>query len=223
MQRVPEPELMDSPEQVHAYAAADFSEPNQRFADTLLSAVCQPEATVLDLGCGPADICLLMLAARPHWRVVGVDAGANMLAAARATFAHRPEAERIDLVLAHLPFAAVPGYEDTAFDVITSNSLLHHLSDPMGLWQAIAALAQPGTHIQVMDLMRPDSEAEAQQLLNDHAGSASPVLQADFYNSLKAAWRIEEVREQLFQAGLSELHVSAVSNRHWMVSGQRSA
>lgn len=223
MHRVPEPELMDSREQVDAYAAADFSEPNQRFATTLLSAVTEAEAMVLDLGCGPADICLLLLAARPQWRVVGVDAGANMLAAARANFANRPEAERMELVLAHLPFAAVPGHEHSHFDVISSNSLLHHLSDPMSLWQAIAAIAQPGTHIQVMDLMRPDTEAQAKQLLKDHAGSASPVLQADFYNSLKAAWRVEEVQEQLAAAGLSELSVDAVSNRHWMVSGQRAA
>ena len=223
MQRVPEPELMDSHEQVQAYAAADFSEPNQRFADTLLSAVPEPEVTLLDLGCGPADICLLLLTERPRWRVVGVDAGTNMLAAARANFADRPEAKRIDLVLAHLPFVAVPGHEETHFEVIASNSLLHHLSDPMSLWHAIAALAQPGTHIQVMDLMRPDSEAQAKQLLKDHAGSASPVLQADFYNSLKAAWRVDEVRQQLAAAGLTELSVQAVSNRHWMVSGQRAA
>jgi trans-aconitate methyltransferase len=223
MQRTPEPELMDSPEQVQAYAAADFSESNQLFADAVLNAVNHHKANVLDLGCGPADIGLRLLSARPGWRMMGVDAGDNMLAAARTTFANRPEAERMDLVLARLPFDAVPGHESTAFDAILSNSLVHHLPDPMSLWHSLRMLAQPGTWIQVMDLMRPRSEDEAKRLLADHAGSASPVLQADFYNSLKAAWRVDEIQQQLADAGLSELSVTPVSNRHWMVCGQRIA
>jgi SAM-dependent methyltransferase len=223
MQRTPEPELMDSPEQVAAYAAADFSEPNQRFADTVLNDVTHSHAKALDLGCGPGDICLRLLSAKPNWHMVGVDAGANMLAAGRTTFADRPEADRMDWVLARLPFEAVPGHEAAAFDVILSNSLLHHLPDPMSLWHSVRTLARPGAWIQVMDLMRPNSEAEAEQLLQAHAGSASPVLQADFYNSLKAAWRVDEIQQQLAEAGLSELSVAPVSNRHWMVRGQRLA
>ena len=33
MERIPEPELMDDPEQARAYASADFSEPHQAFVE----------------------------------------------------------------------------------------------------------------------------------------------------------------------------------------------
>ena len=44
------------------------------------------------------------------------------------------------------------------------------------------------------------------------------VLRRDFYNSLLAAYRPEEVREQLDRAGLKRLRVEAVSDRHWLVA-----
>lgn len=222
MERQPEPELMDSPEQVQAYADADFSEANQLFTEALLATFTATEAQLLDLGCGPADICLRLLSAQAQWRITGVDAGPNMLAAAKRHFAGQAEAERFTPVLARLPLQAGDlGTE--AFDAILSNSLLHHLPDPMSLWHSIDRLAKVGTYVQVMDLMRPDSDAEAKALVAAHAGSASPVLQTDFYNSLKAAWRVEEIRQQLEQAGLRGLQLAPVSNRHWMVSGHIGA
>ena len=45
-----------------------------------------------------------------------------------------------------------------------------------------------------------------------------PVLKRDFYNSLLAAFEIEEVRAQLAAAGMSGLSVRTVSDRHLLVS-----
>ena len=39
MQRTPEPELMDAPEQARAYAEADFSEGNQGFVDRFVNVI----------------------------------------------------------------------------------------------------------------------------------------------------------------------------------------
>jgi hypothetical protein len=45
------------------------------------------------------------------------------------------------------------------------------------------------------------------------------VLQEDFFNSLKAAYRVEEITEQLKATGLDMLNVEACSDRHLIVYG----
>ena len=84
MERRPEPELMDSEAQTVAYAEADFSESNTLFTEHFLAAFADlPDAGhMIDLGCGPADICIRLAKRLPGWRITGLDAGA---AAWRAT------------------------------------------------------------------------------------------------------------------------------------------
>ncbi|TVQ30459.1 MAG: class I SAM-dependent methyltransferase [Wenzhouxiangella sp.] len=217
MQRTPEPELMDAPAQARAYAEADFSEPNQLFVDRFLGSFDLPGAgRLIDLGCGPGDICIRLASALPGWVVTGLDAGPNMLALAAEALAASGLQSRVDLVLAHLPAEAPQG----PFDAIVSNSLLHHLPDPATLWQTINSLAAADCYVQVMDLHRPDSREQAQAMVDEHAADAPEVLRQDFFNSLLAAYTGTEVHEQLAQAGLSDLELTCPSDRHWMVSGR---
>ena len=216
MHRTPEPELMDEPAQARAYAEADFSEPNQLFADAVAETLGQTHrGRLLDLGCGPGDICLRLARALPDWRIVGLDAGPNMLKLAAAAVADSDQGGRIELIQARLPEHGLT----RPFDAIVSNSLLHHLPDPMTLWHSVVELAQPGTYVQVMDLHRPDSLARARWLVDEHAAGAPEILRQDFYNSLLAAWTIEEVRDQFEQAGLGDLRLTRPTERHWMASG----
>ena len=220
MQRIPEPELMDEPAQARAYAEADFSEPNQLFTDAVMERV-GPDSNgrLIDLGCGPGDICLRLARGLPHWHLTGLDAGPNMLALARSAIDRAELGERIELLHARLP----DGLPQARFDGVVSNSLLHHLPDPMSLWTSIAALIRPGGYVQVMDLHRPDSIECARSIVDQHAADAPPVLREDFYNSLLAAWTTEEVRRQFEAAGLGELQLSRPTERHWMASGCISA
>ncbi|MDT8449616.1 MAG: class I SAM-dependent methyltransferase [Wenzhouxiangellaceae bacterium] len=216
--RTPEPELMDSPDQVRAYAEADFAESNQAFVDFLDERFRpRPDSGhLVDLGCGPGDICIRLARALPGWRITGVDAGANMLATARERIAARHLQNRIELVLARLPD---PGLTLDPAASVVCNSLLHHLPDPAVLWRAIRELAAPGAWVQVMDLARPDSRAAAEALVEQYSGREPDVLKTDFFNSLNAAWRVDEVRAQLDDAGL-DLECRMVSDRHWLVSGR---
>ena len=73
MQRIPEPEeLMNDSTQAKAYAGADFSEANQLFVELLERlAMAGPQALglqgrMLDLGCGPADIPLMLARRHPQ-------------------------------------------------------------------------------------------------------------------------------------------------------------
>ncbi len=221
MQRTPEPELMDAPEQALAYAQADFSVPNQffvnRFLDLLASTPAR-QGRLIDLGCGPGDICVRLAQALPDWTVTGLDAGPNMLALAERAVAQAGLSDQIDLKLAKLP-GQLP---NRRYAAVVSNSLLHHLPDPASLWQSVAVLAAPGSLIQVMDLHRPDSEADAHRIVDEHAADAPAILREDFFNSLLAAYTLEEVSAQLTICGLKGLQATRCSDRHWLVQGRLS-
>lgn len=218
MQRTPEPELMDAPAQARAYAEADFSESNQGFVDRFIALAetnRRNPGCVLDLGCGPGDICIRLARSLPDWQIVGLDAGPNMLMLASAAVAEAKLADRIDLVQDQLP-CRLP---DREFTAIVSNSLLHHLPDPMSLWATVAEQAPAGCLIQIMDLHRPDSEAQARALVSTYAADAPEVLASDFYNSLLAAYTAREVAVQLERCGMDRLEISRPSDRHWLVQG----
>ncbi len=208
---------MDAPDQARAYAEADFSEPNQLFVDHFLASFDLPQkGRLIDLGCGPGDICIRLASALPDWQVTGLDAGPNMLALAREAVDAAALDERVELVQAHLPAGAPAG----PFDAIVSNSLLHHLPDPSILWRAIGQLASEGCYLQVMDLHRPDSRDQAEAIVAEHATEAPEVLKTDFFNSLLAAYTADEIVEQLNQAGLAGLELTRPTERHWLVSSR---
>jgi SAM-dependent methyltransferase len=139
-----------------------------------------------------------------------------MLAHARRAVKEEKLEERIELVRGVLP-NAVPG--ERTFDAVISNSLLHHLHEPSALWTEARKLAKRGAPIFVVDLMRPASTAEVTRLVELYSANERPVLKQDFYNSLHAAFTIEEVRAQLERAGLGELEVEAISDRHLRIAG----
>src|SRR3989442_11472854 len=81
MERVLEPELMDDPAQALAYSRADFEEENQGFVDRFAEFYPEFKAGhVLDLGCGPADIPILLARTLPQCRITGVDGSPPMIA-----------------------------------------------------------------------------------------------------------------------------------------------
>src|SRR5262245_964066 len=202
---------MLDPEQARAYAAADFAEPHERFVSLLRERLPGLPAggRALDLGCGPGDPTLRFARAFPGWRVDGVDGSPAMLELAREAAARAGLAPRVSFLEARLPPAAPPG---APYDLVFSNSLLHHLADPAALWDAARGLAAPGAAVFVMDLSRPASRAQAQDLVDRYAADEPEVLRRDFLRSLCAAYRLEEVREQLARAGLAALATELVSD-----------
>ncbi len=146
MKRRPEPELMDSEAQTAAYAAADFNESNTLFTERFTSRFpgLPGRGLMVDLGCGPGDIVIRMAQAYPAWRITGLDAGENMLRRARQRLALEDGCSNVEFRHAYLPDDTL---EKGAFHALISNSLLHHLPDPMVLWHTIAMLAAPGAAV----------------------------------------------------------------------------
>src|SRR5256885_3709965 len=157
MTRITEPELMDSEEQARAYAAADFSAAHQSYVtlfDETFTA--RPaKATVLDLGCGPADVTLRFAMANPGYTIDAVDGSAAMLTCARQALNSLAQPmKRVRLIKGFIPGAPIPR---KGYDVILSNNFLHHLHDPRVLWQSVRSYAKKRTMIFVTDLVRPVS------------------------------------------------------------------
>ncbi len=216
MERSAEPELMDEPQQVAAYAAADFSLAHEQLLFHLRTLWQGPAPTCsIDLGTGTGDIAMRLARAYPGCHVTAVDAGAVMLRQAAQLIALAGLAERISLVQRHLP--DITGLPHVP--LLVSNSLLHHLPDPMILWRVLPRLACPGALAVIMDLRRPRCMEELEQLVLRHAAADPPILQNDFRASLHAAYTCDEVAAQLREAALP-LTVDAIGDRHWIASGR---
>jgi ubiquinone/menaquinone biosynthesis C-methylase UbiE len=213
---------MDSEAQTCAYAEADFEESNSLFTERFLQRFdgLPARGRMVDLGCGPGDITIRLAHALPGWELTGLDAGPNMLRRAQERLALEPAAPRVHFRLSRLPD---PSLEAGGWDAVVSNSLLHHLPDPQALWSSVRQLGAAGAAVQVMDLARPDSEPDAQRLVDLYAADAPDILREDFYNSLLAAYTVAEVSEQLAAAGLQRLEVCMPSDRHWIVAGRLAA
>ncbi|HVQ13256.1 MAG TPA: class I SAM-dependent methyltransferase [Vicinamibacterales bacterium] len=215
MERVLEPELMEDELQSIAYARADFSTSNQLFVDGLIHDFPQRMRTAVDIGCGPGDVMIRLARALPDLEVVAIDGSAPMITLARAAVLGAGLGDRISLLQGHVPGVALDAH---SFDAVLSKDLLHHVPNPSLLWKEIARLARPGAVVYVMDLVRPETREDAARIVDRVAAREDPVLREDFFNSLCAAFTVDELREQVAGAGL-RLEVRHVSDRHALVSG----
>ena len=215
MERRPEPELMDDEQQSIAYAQADFSTSNQLYVDSLVRDFPTHLGSVVDIGCGPADVVIRLAKAAPQARIVALDGSGPMITLGRSAARTAGVDDRLTLLHTRIPG---PPPASQSFDAVLSKYLLHHLPDPSVLWNEVKRLGRPGAAVYVMDLVRPDSEETARAMVTEGAGSEHPILQHDFYQSLLAAFTMDEVRAQVTAAGL-DLTVAPIGVRHMLIKG----
>ena len=172
MERILEPELMDDPKQAEAYARADFEEENQGFVERFKEYFPEfSEGTVLDLGCGPGDIPIRFAKLYPTCQVIGVDASTPMIQLGQEAVKQAGLADRSTLRCER--YEAVAGAR--VADAVISNSLLHHLPNPLQFWQKIRQLVRPGAPVLVMDLLRPESPEAAQAIVDQYASNEPDI------------------------------------------------
>ena len=221
MRRILEPELMDDREQAQAYAEADFEESHRGILDSFDVHFPGVEVTgdILDLGCGPGDITFRFAARFPDCFILGVDGSPVMIELANERKTREIGlAGRVTFLEGLIPEAAIP---HKTYAAIVSNSLLHHLHRPAVLWETVNRHASPGTKVFIADLSRPASAREASRLVDENATGEPEILRRDFYNSLLAAFEPGEVEDQLAAAGLNELRVDRIGDRHLVVFGEK--
>ncbi|HEV3166785.1 MAG TPA: class I SAM-dependent methyltransferase [Isosphaeraceae bacterium] len=219
LERVLEPEAMDTPEEAHDYDAMDHSEVNARFVAEFL-AIHGPArgGEVLDVGTGPGRIPIALCQADPLVSVLGVDLAEQMLAKARVNVAAaglsaRIRFERVDA-------KGLP-YPTGSFEAVVSNTIIHHIPDPSPALGEMARLVSAGGTLFVRDLRRPADQADLDRLVALYAGQEAPEARALFSASLNAALRVEEVRDRIRALGLDPAGVTMSSDRHWTWAWRR--
>jgi ubiquinone/menaquinone biosynthesis C-methylase UbiE len=219
MERVTEPELMDEAEQARAYSEADFADSHQAVVEHFRERFPEFETgRVLDLACGPADVTTRLARAFPSATFLGVDGAEAMITLGRARITHAGLGDRVTLETHFLPDPALASLGPFAAAICTG--ALHHFHDPMVLWNTIRDVAGSGTRVLVQDLTRPDSPEAAHALVDRHAVGEPEILRRDYFQSLRAAFTLDEIRDQLRAVDFGHFAVDAVSDRHVVVSGR---
>jgi ubiquinone/menaquinone biosynthesis C-methylase UbiE len=230
--RTLEPEVMDSEEEALAYDEMDHAGVNAAFCVDLLAGGPVAGARVVDLGTGTALIPIELARREPTCTITAVDLAAAMLRQARHNIA-RAGVTNIELCLADAKSMATGPAPEARYDVVMSNSLVHHIADPTLLFQTMLCWARTGARLFVRDLLRPTSTAEVDRLVERYAAPRSvghlPEAQRAgakarddqqrelFRASLHAALTLEEVRRYARAGGLKleDQAVRATSDRHW--------
>lgn len=218
MERVLEPEVMDTVEEAESYDAMDHSGPNSAFCERLVEL--GAAGRVLDIGCGPGHVPLMLVAMLPEADVVGVDLSREMLKIAEEHRAASAHPERVGFELGD---AKGLDYPDASFDTVCSNTILHHIPDPRPFLREVRRVLKPGGALLVRDLFRPPTAAIADELVAAYAGDEPPMNQELFRASLHAAFTPGELRALADTEGLDGAELVIDSDRHMSLQMSRSA
>jgi 2-polyprenyl-3-methyl-5-hydroxy-6-metoxy-1,4-benzoquinol methylase len=204
---------MEQKEQAYAYANADFSDSNGLFLEKLFE-FCSitDETKILDVGCGDGEI-PIEIYKKTKSKITVLDGSSAML----DEFSKKMSVNNVDDIK-----IIQRRYEDThlsekSFDILISNSVLHHVKSPKKFWEKSFNLVRQQGQIVLMDLFRPSSEHELLTILDKYGGN-NPVLLNDFENSLRAAYTPYEVECQLSSFPSISSSVKAISDRHFFVT-----
>lgn len=217
LERILEPEGMDDEADAREYDAMDHDEVNRAFVEDLLTSE-DIAGKVLDIGTGTAQIPLELVRRSEDFHVIGVDLSPAMLDLAMANIVYEGLAHRIALQPCDakgLPF------DDESFDVVLSNSIVHHVPQPLGVLSEAWRVLKPGGQLFFRDLMRPKDIVRLEGLVATHAQHATRRQRELFAASLHAALRLDEIRELVEEVGVAPETVTATSDRHWTWSATK--
>lgn len=216
--RILEPEVMDTVEEAVDYDGMDHSTVNRVFVDDFLTALeeaafkSNEDKHALDAGTGTAQIPIELCQRSQCWRVSGIDLAEEMLKVARHNVTAVGLSERIELQC--IDSKSLP-YERAAFDAVISNSIVHHIPEPVAVFAEFQRVVKPGGLLFVRDLLRPDDEATLDRLVQQYAGDENDHQRQMFRDSLHAALTIDEVRAILENLGIALDAVTQTTDRHW--------
>ena len=213
MERILETEYMDTAEEASSYAAMPNETNNIAVTEFFLEAG-GGQGVTLDIGTGPGDIPILIAQRAEAARIVAVDAAEHMLRVARERVANAGFAERI--TLQRCDAKALP-FGDHSFDNVISNTILHHIPEPLFFLKEAARVRKPGGVLVIRDLYRPETEEQAHELVRLHASTATDDQQKMLFDSLHAGLTLDEARAMVAEVGMTGASVEMTSDRHYTI------
>ena len=224
--RILEPEVMDTAAEASDYNSMDHSAVNRVFVDDLLAAAASvPKSSsgtwqIFDAGTGTALIPLELTSRSVAVTITASDLAEHMLIVARANVQAAGLADSIRLTLSDCK--QLPD-DDAIYDIVMSNSIVHHIPEPLLVLRELWRVLKPGGLLFVRDLMRPENLVTLNQWVQTYAGDANSHQQQMFRDSLHAALTVREVSDLLATIGIRTEAVRATSDRHWTVAIRKTA
>ena len=227
--RTLEPEVMDTAQEAIDYDSMDHSTVNRVFVDDLLRAAHaagfskrlasqSDRLRVLDVGTGTAQIPVEFCRRPTSAGVVAIDLAAEMLLLAERNVRNAGFHDRIQLE--HVDAKGLP-FGNAEFDWVISNSIVHHIPEPLGCLREMQRVLKPGGLLFVRELLRPNSSEQVERLVQIYAKDDNDEQRQLFRQSLHAALTPAEMGELMESLGWPGSTVKQTSDRHWTVNGAK--
>ncbi len=215
---------MDTAEAAEAYDAMGHGEVDRAFVQRVIELGANksgqdatgsgPIMQFLDIGTGPAQIPILLAQRCPYIQITAIELSTEMLKIAKrhvdtAKLSDRITLERVD--------AKTLPYTDNTFDGIISNSIVHHIHEPLRALQEMSRVIKPKGLVLIRDLIRPQCPEAAQAFVEKYAADDTPYQQKLYYDSFLAAFTLREVNEMLSQMNLPGAVVVQNTDRHYSI------
>ncbi len=178
MERIVEPELMEEYNQCVQYDAVSAKLYNTDDFIIAYKQYCNvSEGVLVDLGCGPAHHLVRLKREFSNLNIFGYDGSTAMVALAKSN------TKDLGISIEQLTFDQI----DMKADCVISLQTLHHQHDASLFWDTVKRICKPNAKIFVDDLERPNNEDVFDSL----------VTNIDFTNSLRAAFTLDEIKQQV--------------------------
>jgi ubiquinone/menaquinone biosynthesis C-methylase UbiE len=211
---------MDTLEEAFEYDSMDHSQVNEVFCSDFFAARNLNDGVqVLDVGTGTAQIPIAMCKRNSGLKITAIDLAESMLTLGNKNIQTARLEDSITLV--QVDSKKMP-YPDESFDQVISNSIIHHIPNPIECFKEMIRVTKKDGLLFIRDLLRPFSMAELQNIVNLHAGDATPKQKQLFTDSLHASLSLAEVREMVKRFGFEAFTVIQSSNRHWTFTARKS-
>ncbi|MAF64347.1 MAG: SAM-dependent methyltransferase [Planctomycetes bacterium] len=209
LDRILEPEAMDTLSETESYDSMDHTEANASFVGRLFDL--GAGGHMLDIGTGPGHMPPMICAREESVTVVGVDLSRHMISAANANLAKTPHVARVEY--RHMDAKRL-AFADGEFDAVFSNTILHHIPDPRPFLREARRVLRPGGALLVRDLFRPPTREALEALVESHAAGCTEHQRTLFTDSLHAAFTAGELRDLADESGLEQAEIVIDNDRH---------
>jgi ubiquinone/menaquinone biosynthesis C-methylase UbiE len=202
--RVPEPDLVME----NLAQAASFSQAGENdgvlaflylYHAVQITSVLQPGDRVLDIACGPANQLAQIAHLNPDVQFIGLDASPAMLECAQRILV---QARVGNVALVHGNMMRLSNLEDHSMDCVICTMSLHHLPDHAALCATLRevrrVLTQQG-RFYLVDFGRFKLQSTQRFFADDLRQSAQ--FTQDYFNSLRAAFSVEELSAAVASMG----------------------
>lgn len=194
MARIPETEVMNDPTSVDEYT--QMTQDGGLTNALIIKLIPTTEnLNIADIGCGPCGYYNQLVDTYPNSVFTGYEASALMLEKANLVV----DKTKVTLVNSFIPDAALPA---NTYDIVLSSLFLHQLPEPAPCWNTIKQIGKTGAKFYVFDLLRVEDSDACWNIVNGMTPEAPEVFKTDFYNTLRASFTVEEIQQQLSDAGL---------------------